>query len=681
MSFAAPIFLYALAAIAIPIILHLFDLQRTKKAFFTNVKLLKNINQQTSSTRKLKRFWVLMARIFAIIFLVLAFAQPFLPGKNSNYFVGNQTIAFYIDNSMSMQSSDGQKPLLELARKTAEKLSDLFPISFQFVYLDNFFLPKDKKPISRESFKDRLSETTFSENSQTLSSILEKQKSTIENTASSSKKIFWLSDFQKSTSGNLNKLTIDSTLELYLVPFQNQAASNIYVDSVWLDNVFVKINEKSSLKVRLKNSGNKKSKNLAVKLTLDDIQTGTARVEIGSNSETTINFDFIVKTLNLKRGKISFEDSPVSFDDNCFFTIDVATSLNILLLTENKQSFIEKVYQNEPIFKTNRSVAGNLPLNKLNEAHLIVAENFDKLSSADLQLLVEQSAKGKSIFLIPSENPSINDLTTASSIFGLTPIGLNVQSSDDQNEASNQLKPLDLKNPFFMNIFEAKDKNMALPSAKGIIDWGNKGQILLETKHDKAFVSIFRKSKAKIYLASAPFSDKYTNFQRHSIFVPFMYKVAMQSAEVNKKMAYNFDEKNVAIHLKLDNSVDKIHMVKEQFNYLPDQSFVGNQLVFNIPRENNGAGFYELIKGDSLITTIAININKEESKLEKYTVSDLKSIFKGKKNVFVDEIQSGQSFVEDFKEGNLGISLWKYCLALAMVFLLIEILLIRFLKL
>ena len=84
MNFVYPAFLYALSLIAIPIIIHLFNFRRYRTVYFTNVKFLKEIKEETAVQSRLKHWLVLISRILAIIFLVLAFAQPIIPLKESN---------------------------------------------------------------------------------------------------------------------------------------------------------------------------------------------------------------------------------------------------------------------------------------------------------------------------------------------------------------------------------------------------------------------------------------------------------------------------------------------------------------------------------------------------------------------------------------------------------------------
>ncbi|MCB0503470.1 MAG: BatA domain-containing protein, partial [Bacteroidetes bacterium] len=84
MKFINPSFLWALLVLAIPIIIHLFHFRRYKTVYFSNVKFLKEVKQERNNIRQLKRWLLLMSRLLVLFFLVAAFAQPFLKGKNAD---------------------------------------------------------------------------------------------------------------------------------------------------------------------------------------------------------------------------------------------------------------------------------------------------------------------------------------------------------------------------------------------------------------------------------------------------------------------------------------------------------------------------------------------------------------------------------------------------------------------
>jgi len=107
MSLVYPSFLWALSALVIPIIIHLFNFRKTTRIYFSNTRFLKQVKEETTQKRRLKQYLVLASRLLFLFFLVMAFAQPFLPAKEE---MGQQsTISIYIDNSYSMASPVAEK--------------------------------------------------------------------------------------------------------------------------------------------------------------------------------------------------------------------------------------------------------------------------------------------------------------------------------------------------------------------------------------------------------------------------------------------------------------------------------------------------------------------------------------------------------------------------------------------
>ena len=81
MEFLYSTFLYALALVAVPIIIHLFNFRKFKTVYFSNVKFLKSVKEKTKSQSQLKHLLILLSRILMIAFIVFAFAQPYLKSE------------------------------------------------------------------------------------------------------------------------------------------------------------------------------------------------------------------------------------------------------------------------------------------------------------------------------------------------------------------------------------------------------------------------------------------------------------------------------------------------------------------------------------------------------------------------------------------------------------------------
>lgn len=127
MQFKHPEFLYFLFLLVIPILVHLFQLRRFKKEYFTNVKLLHELSIQTRKSSVIKKWLLLFTRLLLLAFLVIAFAQPFFAAKEN----AKSTNEMYIvlDNSYSMQAK-GKKG--ELLKRAVQDLLENTPENYNF---------------------------------------------------------------------------------------------------------------------------------------------------------------------------------------------------------------------------------------------------------------------------------------------------------------------------------------------------------------------------------------------------------------------------------------------------------------------------------------------------------------------------------------------------------------------
>ncbi len=300
MSLVYPSFLWALSALAIPIIIHLFNFRKTTRIYFSNTRFLKQVKEETTQKRRLKQYLVLASRLLFLFFLVLAFAQPFLPAKEE---MGQQqTLGIYVDNSFSMASPVAEKTrALEEAVRMAQGIVDLFPATTTFQLLTNDFSPFSNSAKTRAEITDLLSQVRLSAISRNSSEILGRVKDKISS-------LFWLSDFQKSTFGDISK--VDSSLQVRLFPLILEKYPNVFVDSVYLENPFAIGGEKNTIHVRLHNSGDKNVDGLVIKLTINGWQAAATSVAITPNSFTDVPFDIASELKGNNRIIVSFNDFP-----------------------------------------------------------------------------------------------------------------------------------------------------------------------------------------------------------------------------------------------------------------------------------------------------------------------------------------------------------------------------------
>ena len=687
MQFLFPTFLWGLLASSIPVIIHLFNFRRTKKVLFTNVAFLKAVNTTTSSFRRLKHLLIMAARMAFIAALVLAFAQPFLPSKSGKGVKAGGVASVYIDNSLSMQNELDKKTYLDKAIGKVEELLTAFPQGSQLQLVTNDFSSDEHSVGNTQTIKDRTTTVKFTHTPRTFDNILKRQASLAsKHNSQGGNQYLWFSDFQKSTSGDLSKLKLDSTSRLFVVPVQAKALQNVFVDSVWMNTPFVREMSANQLTIKLFNTGERTVENLQVKLFVDDTQVSSTIASIQAKSATIANFSFTVKNKGFKKARISFDDTPITFDNDYYFVLNAAPTIKVLHLFGQATAgrYVPTVFDNDSVFAFRSFSVSNVDIGQFKTSNLVVLEGVQNIDGSIKTALQDFVRAGGSLFVIPSQSPDIQSYNNFLGVFNIRGIQSKVITQTDFTPLAEPVKT----SPFFIDIFDNSTQKelLQMPNQGSVLSWQAMGDKLLSFRNNQPFLTVSNAGKGKVYLTASPLDATFGDFARNALFVPIMYKVAAMSVR-QEPMAYSFGQNTFTVEVNDIPKTASFKLRKGKLEIIPVQSLNGKQLTIELPKANQLAdnqsiesGYYELVLNGKVERLVAFNHDNKESMMDFYSVDELKSIFNGNKNVQIFDKIDDADFVKTFKDQNFGVALWKYFLIAALVFLAIEILLVRLMK-
>ena len=672
MKFLYPTFLWALFALIVPVIIHLFNFRKAKKIYFSNTAMLRKVNEASTAKRKIKHYLILMSRMLFLAFLVLAFAQPFLIGENQRQ--GNGEVVIYLDNSFSMTSyhAEGLRAI-DLAAGYIDQISNAYPTNTRYALITNDFDSRSFGGMKKDELKEYVTEIKVSPNSMSMDKVYEAMEKMMAQSPQA-KDVFLVSDFQKSVHETIVPSQPDTINRYTLSPVSLESTENIYIDSVYLERPFLSAEGKNNqLNVILKNTGSSTKNDVLVRFFINQIQAASASVTVEGGKLAEISFDISTSLENFNSCRISIEDYPTVFDNDFYFIMAQSQQVSILEIhAENAPQEIGKVFENEALFRLDRQNVNNVDYEKLSRSDLVVLNELNTLSEALLNRLESYIQSGGDLLIIPSS-------TALDQLSALVP---GYQGIDEPDAEKTDIAPPDLDNPFFENIFESATDRIDMPAARSVVSWGGLRQTLLSLRNGQPFLSRFSNATGNVYALSSPLRADYTNFQRHAIFVPTMYKIALQSKTQFQNLYYRIDEPNGFLTLDSisDQQLVKIQPVDQDEEIIPIQQFVNDQVYFELPPFSVSPGFYKVLLNDNEVALIAFNHNKIESDLKQYSIQELNEAFALQENVTIFEPEARASVANEIKESRFGISLWQYALIVALFFLLAEILIIRFIK-
>ena len=687
MKFLFPAFLFALFTIAIPIIIHLFSFRQYKTVYFSNVSFLKSIKKESQNKSRLKQILILIARILTLIFLVFAFAQPYIPVSSDTKKQPNQIIGVYIDNSFSMNALSENGQLLEVARNKALEICLAYPAGTKFKLFTNDLQAKHQNVFNKEQFIQQVAEIQPSPVVFPLSMIYNRfavQHSETDNSATD-KHLYFISDFQRTITDfeNFSKETVFS----YFLGLRANETANLYIDSCWVEVPAHRLKQEEEMFVRIKNSSNQDFQNLPLKLTLNDSIKSITNFSVKAQNEITASLKYTNNSSGLQLGNIEISDYPFTHDNNWYISYFVEPQIKALVVFENNTNSTEGLKSVSALFKNDDFVVldemnvQSLQISKLSDYNTIFLVNIENFSSGFVSELKNIVENGTSVVIFPAETINQAPANELLSIF-------NANKITGKDTTSQKISGVDFENKFFTDVFRKKEENPIYPEIKGHFQFENNAQsnesnLLWFQNKDKALSSV-NFGKGKIWIFAFPLDKKNESFARDILFVPTLYNIVLYSLP-NQEMSFvvgrnTFYEIPKKQNISLDSKIE-IENIKKGEKFIPSKNNSARGTLIEFPEQIINDGHYLILNEDTVIGSLAFNYDRKESDLQYFNNSELQEKIETAQLKNAQVVKNAENnFSEIFDEIQNGRQFWKLCILLALIFILTEVALIRFWK-
>lgn len=665
MKFLYPQYLYALFVVAIPIIIHLFNFRKFKTIKFSNVKFLKDIKEKTKAQSELKHLLILFSRILAVASIVMAFAQPYIPVNENT--LGKSTVSVFLDNSFSMNAEAENGRAFNIAQNKALEIVKGYASEDEFQYLDQNLLGRNQKIVDKTRFSEEVNKSIISSSSHSLSTILKRQINLL-NTSKNKKELFIISDFDEGFFDPIALQSIDSSISTYLIPINTFKTDNVYIDSCWLNTPNPQANKNIQLFAKIINTGHEVRENVAIKLFLDNQQVALSNIDV--YNEEVVSLDFMVKDTSWIDAMVQIQDYPITFDDNYNLSFKIKNNIKVLNIFDNESNKnLDKLFNNDDYIDYNTASINNINYEKLTNFKLIILDGLNNINDGLLKSLTKATKFGASIIIFPSGNTTLDTYNTFSKV-------LNTDNFVRIIDAPLKLKSINHNSELFNEVFDKIDKNLNLPSVNKYFKLSRKKSLprtgILSFENNEHFITEYKVNKGKVYMSSVGLDKSFSNFTSHSLFVPILYNLALYAG--GKQKIANLTSDNFIAGFNNLNNQNTYRISKENFEFIPEYS--NNRLwIYDQVKED---GHYFLKQENITHAHLAFNYDRKESQIKKYSAEKLKQITNGMPNIKVVDSTNKDltSLISSTKNGQ---QLWLYFIISAILFLIIETLLIRFL--
>ena len=682
MSFNHPELLYGLFALLIPVIIHLFNFRRYKKLYFSNIEFLKNITTETRKQNKLKHLIILMLRLLAILFLVLAFAGPEWgkTGKKQGK-AGEQLRAVYIDNSFSMRAEGEHGQLFDEAVNSTRELIAQSPRDLHFTLLSNES-GSGRNSMNKEAVFSKLEQLGISPAYRPMSSVLRKGLNLVKEKEIGKYELFVYSDFQKNAF-DAGHFPVDSLGDYYFIPLKQSRNRNIYIDTCWITTPVLIPGRSVQLLIRLRNTSGEDYEKVPLTVSIDGQQKAVAGVNLKARSTETVKVSFTLGNAGWHSGLIEIEDYPITFDDKFYFTFKVKQNLKVLEVHngENSQA-LELFYQTDSVFRFERMNYRQIDYNKLKTFKLIILNSLPSYSSGLLNQLKTYLEQGGTVLFIPKEK---SDLTEENKFLQSMQAG-RITSLDTAKSRVVRIKRTDA---LFRESISKIPENADLPTVNQHFRFSypiSSGlESLVSLLNGDDFLLKKNRGAGQLFLLSVPLNKRFSNFSTHALFVPLMYGVAVTGG-VLPRLFYTLRKDEILTadlgSVPESETPFSLQRAASDYSFIPEQQSGNGELRLLLRNSNlETDGFYNLRLGDSTWRVFAFNYNRNESQTEYFSATEINELLSAGGLVsfqVIDNLNNTQTNVINSLQ--TASKLWMLFIIFALSMLLAEVLLLRFWK-
>ncbi|WP_378188232.1 BatA and WFA domain-containing protein [Aquimarina sp. W85] len=641
MHFKHPEFLYALFALLIPVLIHLFQLRKFRKIEFSNVQFLKAVSLQTRKSSILKKLLILITRMLLFACVIIAFAQPFF--TNEEDFDTPQELVIYLDNSFSMEAKGQKGPLL---KRAVQDIIQAIPEHQIFTLFTNTEVFKD---VTKKDILNDLLKIDYSPNQLSYAIAYLKAKKLFKKNTLSTKKMLLISDFQN--NNDVSDIGLDKDISPILVQLTPETKNNIAIDTLYIEqnqnNDFTLLASVSSTSLM--------ASSVPISLYNDDRLLAKSSVSFVDKTEQQVSFS--LSKGEALQGKLVVRDPNLSFDNIRYLTINSPKKTKVVTISGTNDDFLRRIYTEDEFLLTQSSLT-TLNYNAISQADLIILNEIDTIPITLLNTLKTAIDRNAILGFIPSHKGELKDYNLLMNELGAPKFAPLITTD-------NLISTIHFDHPLFIGVFDKKIDNFQYPKVTSYFPVTATNSILSYTD-DNSFLYNY----GNTYIFTASIASEYSNFKNTSLIVPVFYNIGKESLQrpilyyqIGKSNSYDIQE-------SLDQD-EIVALSSEQETIIPLQQNFSNKVRITTEDTPKNAGIFTVKKGEQPLGKVAYNYNSTESKLQYHTLATTN-------NYSVE--QDITVLFEKLKENSSVQEFWKWFIIFALIFLLIEILLLKYLK-
>lgn len=298
MSFLNPIFLLALIAVGLPLLIHLLNLRRPQKVAFSTLAFFRELKNTTIRRIRIKKYLLLLLRLAAIACFAMVLARPFLPpglsgGGNTQAPTLN---AILLDNSISMSRIGTKGPLFEYGLEIIRQIEGSSKDDDRFMLQVTNGEGEYGSIMSHSNIQKAMESVAIRPAGNFIDKRLQELITSVREAPYQNKNIFLITDGQYSQLQKLEDQELDD-ITLTVIDVGDVEVQNTMVSEITTSTNMIGANIPFILNVELANRSDVNAVNQFVSLEFEGENAGQYSVALEPKEEKI----FTLKSLHLKQ--------------------------------------------------------------------------------------------------------------------------------------------------------------------------------------------------------------------------------------------------------------------------------------------------------------------------------------------------------------------------------------------
>ena len=333
MSFLAPLLLFALAGLAIPVLLHLTQREKKQIVHFPSLMFVRRIPYQSVRRRKIQNWLLLLVRMAALGLIIAAFARPFISRPDAPIAIGQgaREVVVLLDTSYSMGYADRWQRAVAAARDAVRGLSARDRGSIVLFASGADIVQRSTAEVNAltaaiDAAKPGSAATGYAPAIKVASTIL--AESTLPR-----REVVLISDFQRAGWRGAEGSRLPAGAVLTPVPIQGGTdRPNVTLTAASLARTAFANQERAVVTAGLTNRSDRAVSGMTVTLDMNGIKVGTKPVTIEPGASTSVSFDPVTISQRNMRGLLRLSEDALAADNVRYFVLSPADPLRVLLV-------------------------------------------------------------------------------------------------------------------------------------------------------------------------------------------------------------------------------------------------------------------------------------------------------------------------------------------------------------